>query len=416
MSVSVEHIDVPSTPGWDGLEDAADYAAHYSLDDGLALGLFPLRKDDSGTIHCVAAKDLDGLLSDHGEKRILRFFADAGEEMDIAAMRRNVRIASSKAMVSVCHMAHQIRLLAIFDSHGRSLAEAQGGNGSADLTAIMNRDQRLLKSRRERAREWMEQVIAYGTTEACIEMLRAFSRLADKPELLSRCVAGAEDLALHLRPPIEAALTLRSNFMGCGSRLATAGPTFLKDQNRFLTLCQELKTKLERQRGDLEGQIENLIDNGKTYCLYGGSQLALRVMSRLRQKMDFRLLLMENETKEIIRLRKGIRLPDYPGWETVRLSRLSPSAREALGSVPTLFAGVCCAVPEGAYVENGLQETLKQLRQIAGRRETRPQLALVLGGHKFVRGQIGTPAYYRPEMLEPFHEFLPFEQISYLVG
>jgi len=419
MSVSEEHVDVPSTPGWDGLEDAADYSSSYSLDDGLEIGLFPLRKDADGVIHCIAAKGLEDLLRDHGEKRILKFFADAGEQMDLEALAENVEITVDKAMVSVRHMSHQIRLLAIFDSHGKSLEMAQAGNGATDLMAILDRDLQLLKSRRVRAREWMEHVIAHGTTEACIEMLRAFSRLADKPELLSRCVAGVEDLALHLRPPIEAALTLRSNFMGCGSRLATSGPTFLKDQNRFLTLCQELKTKLERQRGDLEGQIENLIDNGKTYCLYGGSQLALRVMSRLRQKMDFRLLLLENETKEISRLRKGVELPRYPGWETVRLGRLSAKTRQVLASVPTVFAGVCCAVPEGAYVENGLQETLGQLRRISGSdsgSEHRPQLALVLGGHKFVKGQIGTPAYYRREMLQPFHEFLPFDQIRYLVG
>lgn len=446
MSVSEDHADMPKFDAPEGWPGDPALVKKLPLDEGLKLGLYPLRINPAtGKIECISEKDLDTLIKDHGEEALVKFLKHADDSVDAASLRKRVHVTPNKAMVGLRYMTHQIEMLAIFASHADAIETEQSAPTDSDLTKLWDRDLRLASIRRDNAYKWMKHVIRHGTTETCIEMLRAFSRLADKPLLLSQCVAGAEDLAWHLRPPIDAALTLRSHFMGCGTRLSVpsknplmtgspkpstkgrtpdepAAAAFLKDQNRFMTLCQELKTRLERQRGDMEGQLENLIDKDKTYCLYGGSQLALRVMTRLRQKANFRLLVIENEVKEIREVRKdSVDLP-YPGWEKICLSKLSPTRkRELLASVPTIFAGVCCAVPEGAYVEAGLGDAIAELRNFSELPKTKasgpqPHLALVLGGHKFVRGQIGTPGLYVQERLKPFHEFLTFDQIRYMVG
>jgi len=459
MSVSADHVDMPKfvpPAEWPGDDELT---TKLSLKEGLRLGLFPLKRVQNGSstdvIRCVAGKDIKGLIEEHGKKALVKFLHPIAPTITSASLLEQVEVIPEKAMVCVQFMTHQIEMLDIFASHAKEIEDEQAAAATdLDLTKWLNHDKSLAKIRKKNVNRWMRHVIRHGTTEACIEMLRAFSRLADKPLLLSRCVAGAEDLACHLRPPIDAALTLRSYFMGCGTRRSMpskssakgcppdspATAAFLKDLNRFMTFCQELKTRLERQRGDMEGQIENLIDKGKTYCLFGGSQLALRVMTRLRQKVEFDLFIIENEVKEIKMARQDD--PDLPadqeklrreqaerekyGWKKIRLSQLDQlpaKQKKALARTPALFAGVCCAVPEGAYVEAGLRRAIETLREHSKLTINRkngshqpPQLALVLGGHKFVRGQIGTPAFYTPKVLKPFHEFLSFDNVRYLVS
>jgi hypothetical protein len=255
MSVEKDHADIPSfepPAGWPG---DASFVGRFPLDEGLALGLFPLRKNpDSSKIECIAEKSLQELIKEHGQERVLKFLNHSGEALDSASLPKRVHVHDHKAMVGVRYMAHQIEMLSIFAEHADEIQAQEAAAVDMDLLGRWQRDLRLSGIRRQNAYRWMQHVIAHGATETCIEMLRAFSRLADKLDLLSRCVAGAEDLAWHMRPPIEAALTLRSHIMGCGTRLSIPSQAkspqeppvaYLKDQNRFLTLCQELKTRLD---------------------------------------------------------------------------------------------------------------------------------------------------------------------------
>jgi len=413
LRIQEEHVDVPALDPPPGLKPVRSYTERYPLDMGLELCLFPLNRDEDGTIHCLSWAPLDDLIQHHGTGRLVAFFQAAGEPVDATTLRERVRVTPSKATVPVKHFRHQIGLLGVFADHGEALERYRQAGPDESIGELAKRSADLAVSRKVNVFRWMEFMVARGTTEMTIEMLRAFRRLADKPELLGRCVAAAEDLAVQLRPPTEAALTLRSYFSGCSSRRSAPGAAFLRDTNRFLTLCQELKTRLEQQRADVEGQMENLIEDNRTYGVYGGSHLALKVMARVRQYKTFDLLWIVNEAEEVVRLRGEPRLP-REDWQIVRLSSPTPVQEEMLKQTRIVFAGVCCAVPQGAYVETGLWSAVSRLRSL-NRSPGLPELALVVGGHKFVREQIGDPRYYK-NLLAPFHEYLPYDRMRYIVA
>lgn len=413
LRIQEEHLDVPGFIPPADLKGSRSYAENYPLELGLKLCLFPLNRDDGGKINCVSWASLEKLIEVHGTDQLVEFFKAAHEPVDAATLQTKVHVRESKAMVPVKHFGHQIRLMGIFADHGQAMEKYYQAKFDKSIEALAQRSADLAESRKKHAHRWMEFIIARGTTESAIEMFRAFRRLADKPDLLGRCIAGAEDLAIQLRPPIEAALSLKAFFSGCGSRRSEPGSAFLRDPGRFLTLCQELKTRLERQKADVEGQMENLVEDNQVYCLYGGSHLAMKVMARVREYRPFDLLVIENEAEAISKVRGQIKVP-REDWQVVKLSKPTSEQKEMLKRVKIVFAGVACSVPQGAYVETGLTDGIKRLR----RRNTDgklPELALVVGGHKFVREQIGDPRYYEG-LLAPFHEYLTYDKVRYLVG
>jgi hypothetical protein len=159
--------------------------------------------------------------------------------------------------------------------------------------------------------------------------------------------------------------------------------------------------------------MENLIESNQTYCLYGGSHLAMRVMARIREYKTFDLVVIENEADAIRRVR-GDTHALCEDWQVMQMSKTTSRQKEMLKRTRIVFAGVACSVPQGAYVEVGLANTIRRLRRRNTNRRL-PELALVVGGHKFVREQIGDPGYYK-DLLAPFHEYLTYDKVRYLVG